>query len=148
MRVVFTIRWLVIATPLCYSSGQKDKVSYSKLLDRIEALRIFAAAVFLLCAMGSPSEAAEKLRAAYTSPTPTQGVLWVADVGGLFDKNGLSVEIIYTWAAIEALVAGEIDFGQMTGSLMSSARLQGADPVMIAGVQDVLDDRLVGRPNI
>jgi NitT/TauT family transport system substrate-binding protein len=31
---------------------------------------------------------------------------------------------------------------------MSSARLQGADPVMIAGVQDTLDDRLITRPNI
>ena len=31
---------------------------------------------------------------------------------------------------------------------MSSARLQGADPVMIAGVQDTLDDRLIVRPNI
>src|SRR5581483_1859965 len=39
-------------------------------------------------------------------------------------------------------------FGQMTGSLMFSARLQGADPVMIAGVQDVLNDRLMVRPNI
>jgi len=75
-------------------------------------------------------------------------VLWVADVGGLLIKNGLSAEIIYTRAAIETLVAGEVDFGQMTGALMSSARLQGADPVMIAGVQDTLEDRLIVRPNI
>jgi NitT/TauT family transport system substrate-binding protein len=74
--------------------------------------------------------------------------LWVADVGKLFEKNGINAEIIYTRAAIETLVAGEVDFGQMTGSLMSSARLQGADPVMIAGVQDTLDDRLVARPSI
>jgi NitT/TauT family transport system substrate-binding protein len=69
-------------------------------------------------------------------------------VGGLLNKNGISAEIIYTRAAIEALVAGEVEFGQMTGSLMSSARLQGADPVMIAGVQDILDDKLVARPTI
>jgi ABC-type nitrate/sulfonate/bicarbonate transport system substrate-binding protein len=36
----------------------------------------------------------------------------------------------------------------MTGALMFSARLQGADPVMLAGVQDILNDRLVVRPNI
>lgn len=69
-------------------------------------------------------------------------------MGGFLTKNGLSAEIIYTRAAIETLVAGEVDFGQMTGSLMFSARLQGADPVMIAGVQDVLNDRLMVRPNI
>src|SRR5207253_5196416 len=84
----------------------------------------------------------------FAAVAPSQGVLWVADVGGLLNKNGISGEIIYTRAAIEALVAGEVDFGQMTGSLMSSARLQGADPVMIAGVQDILDDRLIARPSI
>jgi ABC-type nitrate/sulfonate/bicarbonate transport system substrate-binding protein len=108
-----------------------------------------AAAVFLsLWTVQGPSAAADKVRVAYTSPGPTQGVLWVADVGRTFEKNQLSAEIIYTRAAIESLVAGEIEFGQMTGALMSSARLQGADPVMIAGVQDILDDRLVARSNI
>jgi NitT/TauT family transport system substrate-binding protein len=36
----------------------------------------------------------------------------------------------------------------MTGALMSPARLQGSDPVMLASVQDHLDDRLVARPEI
>ena len=72
----------------------------------------------------------------------------MAQMGGLFLRNGLSVEIIFTRAAIETLVAGEVEFGQMTGALMSSAKLQGADPVMIAGIQDQLDDRLVARPTI
>jgi len=72
----------------------------------------------------------------------------VAQMGGLFLRNGLNVEIIFTRAAIETLVAGEVEFGQMTGALMSSAKLQGADPVMIAGIQDQLDDRLVARPTI
>jgi NitT/TauT family transport system substrate-binding protein len=91
---------------------------------------------------------ADKVRVAFSSISPTQGVLWVADVGGFLNKNGFNAEIVYTRAAIETLVAGEVQFGQMTGSLMFSARLQGADPVMIAGVQDVLNDRLVVRPNI
>ena len=104
--------------------------------------------VSLLWILQGPSIAADKVRVAYTSPSPTQGVLWVADVGRTFEKNQLSAEIIYTRAAIESLVAGEIEFGQMTGALMSSARLQGADPVMIAGVQDILDDRLVARASI
>lgn len=72
----------------------------------------------------------------------------MAQMGGLFLRNGLNVEIIFTRAAIETLVAGEVEFGQMTGALMSSAKLQGADPVMIAGIQDQLDDRLVARPAI
>jgi NitT/TauT family transport system substrate-binding protein len=123
-------------------------MSCRRLFGKFGSLRFSGIVFLLLLILQGPSAAADKVRVAYTSPGPTQGVLWVADVGGTFDKNGLSVEIIYTRAAIEALVAGEIEFGQMTGALMSSARLQGADPVMIAGVQDTLDDRLVARSNI
>jgi NitT/TauT family transport system substrate-binding protein len=110
----------------------------------------FSIATGFICATIAHGASAlpEKVRAAYSSPSPTQGVLWVAQMGGLFLRNGLSVEIIFTRAAIETLVAGEVEFGQMTGALMSSAKLQGADPVMIAGIQDQLDDRLVARPTI
>ena len=106
---------------------------------------LLSSALWLFSARGF---AADNIRIAFSAISPTQGVLWVADVGGFLSRNGLNAEIIYTRAAIETLVAGEVQFGQMTGSLMFSARLQGADPVMIAGVQDVLNDRLVVRPNI
>jgi NitT/TauT family transport system substrate-binding protein len=110
----------------------------------------FAAAsvVTLICLLDGTGAAADKIRVAYSAVAPTQGVLWVAEVGGLFSRNGLSAELVYTRAAIETLIAGEVEFGQMTGSLMFSARLQGADPVMLAGVQDILNDRLVVRSNI
>lgn len=111
-------------------------------------LPLFFAVVFLLGILHAPGLAADRIRVAFSAVAPTQGVLWVADVGGLFVKNGINAEIIYTRAAIETLIAGEVQFGQMTGSLMFSARLQGADPVMLAGVQDILNDRLVVRPHI
>ena len=114
----------------------------------IKNLLIFGGGALLAMVLQTPSAGADRVRVAFSAVAPTQGVLWVADVGGLLTKNGISAEIVYTRAAIETLVAGEVDFAQMTGSLMSSARLQGADPVMIAGVQDMLDDRLVARPNV
>ncbi len=117
-------------------------------LSGIDKLAVFGFSVVLGIVLPMPSTAADKVRVAFSAVAPSQGVLWVADVGGLLNKNGISAEIIYTRAAIETLVAGEVDFAQMTGSLMSSARLQGADPVMIASAQDTLDDRLVARPNI
>jgi NitT/TauT family transport system substrate-binding protein len=123
-------------------------MSYGKLTSWLKPSLLLAASFVLICSFPKNSGAADKVRVAFSALAPTQGVLWVADVGGLLNKNGISAEIIYTRAAIEALLTGEVDFGQMTGALMSSARLQGADPVMIAGVQDTLDDRLVARPNI
>jgi NitT/TauT family transport system substrate-binding protein len=121
---------------------------YGKSLYGIKALPIVVICILHLGVFVNPTVCADKIKVAFSAVAPTQGVLWVADVGGLFKKNDLSAEIIYTRAAIETLVAGEVDFAQMTGALMSSARLQGADPVMIAGVQDSLEDRLIVRPNI
>src|SRR5262249_17512369 len=62
----------------------------------------------------------------------------------------LDLEIIYMPGniSIASLLSGEIQFGQMTGALMSPARLQGADPVMLVSIQELLDDRMVVRPNI
>jgi NitT/TauT family transport system substrate-binding protein len=121
---------------------------YEQLIYRARRLSFVVINLWLLSVSINTAAGADKVRVAFSAVAPTQGVLWVADVGGLFKKNDLNAEIIYTRAAIETLVAGEVDFAQMTGALMSSARLQGADPVMIAGVQDTLEDRLIVRPNI
>jgi NitT/TauT family transport system substrate-binding protein len=117
-------------------------------LDTPEKFAPFSLVIFLIALLEARALAADKIRVAFSAVSPTQGVLWVAHVGGFFGKNGINAEMIYTRAAIETLVAGEVQFGQMTGSLMFSARLQGADPVMLAGVQDVLNDRLLVRPQI
>jgi NitT/TauT family transport system substrate-binding protein len=97
-----------------------------------------------------PSGAADRIRISYTSPGPQHGLLWLGDTAGLFKKNNLDLEIIYMPGNISApsLMSGEIQFGQMTGALMSPVRLQGGDPVMLVSVQDMLDDRLVARPNV
>jgi NitT/TauT family transport system substrate-binding protein len=98
----------------------------------------------------SPLSAADRIRISYTAPGPQHGLLWLGDTAGLFKKNNLDFEIIYMPGNISApsLMSGEIQFGQMTGALMSPIRLQGGDPVMLVSVQELLDDRLVARPNI
>ena len=103
-----------------------------------------------LFSLASPLAAADKIRIGYTSPGPQHGLLWLGDTAGLFKKNNLDLEIIYMPGNISApsLMSGEIQFGQMTGALMSPVRLQGGDPVMLVSVQELLDDRLVVRPSI
>ena len=77
-------------------------------------------------AIQTPCNAADKVRIGYTSPTPNHGVLWVADTSSLFKKNNLDLEIVYMPGNISlpSLLSGEIQFAQMTGALMSPARLQ------------------------
>src|SRR5262245_20322351 len=130
------------------SASRATAMPCGKTTNRIKSLLIVVIGTVFSSVWDQPAAGAEKVRVAFSAVSPTQGVLWVADVGGLLTKNVFTPEIIYTRAAIETLVAGEVDFAQMTGALMSSARLQGADPVMIAGVQDTLDDRLMARPTI
>ena len=88
---------------------------------------ITLALTFGLSAARSP--AADRVRIGYTAPGPQHGLLWLGDTAGLFKKNNLDVEIIYMPGNISApsLMAGEIQFGQMTGALMSPIRLQGGD---------------------
>ena len=106
--------------------------------------------VFVVVGTDQQSVAADRIRISYTAPGPQHGLLWLGDTAGLFKKNNLDLEIIYMPGNISApsLMSGEIQFGQMTGALMSPVRLQGGDPVMLVSVQELLDDRLVVRPNI
>ena len=90
-------------------------MSYRQSVHWIKPLVFLTISALILCISQKPGAGADNVRVAYSSPTATQGILWVADVGGLFKKNGLDVQVIYTRLAIESLVAGEIDFGQMTG---------------------------------
>jgi NitT/TauT family transport system substrate-binding protein len=80
--------------------------------------------------------AADRVRIGYTSPGPQHGLLWVGNTAGLFKKNNLDLEIIYMPGNISA------------PSLMAPVRLQGGDPVMLVSAQELLDDRLMARPNI
>src|SRR6266852_4393150 len=97
-----------------------------------------------------PAAAADKLRIGYGAPSVAMSVLWITKEGKLFEKNGLDVEVLYLESALvqRALIAGNIDYGEMTGSLMAAPKLQGADLVMVAGFLNHLIYRLVTRPEI
>ena len=117
---------------------------------RNRLLVLLMTALVLMIGSTRKAAAADRARIGYTAPGPQHGLLWLGDTAGLFKKNNLDVEIIYMPGNISApsLMSGEIQFGQMTGALMSPVRLQGGDPVMLVSVQELLDDRLVVRPNI
>ncbi|HUK39956.1 MAG TPA: hypothetical protein VLX11_02895, partial [Candidatus Acidoferrales bacterium] len=70
-------------------------MSYHRSLHWIKPLIFLAAGALVLCINQKRSESADNVRVAYSSPSATQGVLWVADVGGLLKKNGIDVQVIY-----------------------------------------------------
>lgn len=104
-------------------------------------------AVFLFV---HPALAADKVRLSYSGPSISNALLWVTKEGALFDKNGLDAEVLYLAGSLgqSALIAGEVQLAVYTGLLMTPARVQGADVVMVASFLDHLLSRLVVRSDI
>ena len=77
-------------------------------------------------------------------------MLWVTDEGKLFQKNGIDPQILYLQTTLgqTAMIAGEIDMCVYSGSLLSAARLQGVDVVMVVSFLNKPLYRLVVRPEI
>ncbi len=106
--------------------------------------------IVLICIFTRSAGGADKLRIGYGAPSVAMSVLWITKEGRLFEKNGLDVEVLYLESALvqRALIAGNIAFGEMTGSLMSAPKLQGADLVMVESFLNHLLYRLIVRPEI
>jgi NitT/TauT family transport system substrate-binding protein len=109
---------------------------------------MFSGFLFLFASAGA--FCADKVRISYSGPSVSNALLWVTQEGKLFEKNGLDVEILYLAGSLgqSALLASEIQLAVYTGLLLTPARLQGADVVMVASFLDHLLSRLVVRPDI
>jgi len=50
-------------------------------------IKILVGLIAILASQQNAATAADKTRVAFSAVSPTQGVLWVADVGGFLAKN-------------------------------------------------------------
>src|SRR3989449_10791423 len=98
-------------------------------------LRQLVLAIVISVLFYDPAWAADKLRIGYGAPSVAMSVLWITKEGKLFEKNGLDVEVLYLESALvqRALIADNIDYGEMTGSLMAGPQLEGGGLCMVAG---------------
>jgi NitT/TauT family transport system substrate-binding protein len=113
-------------------------------------MRIIDVAVIFLLLLPHTLSAAEKIRIGYSGLSPATGMLWVTHEGRLFEKNGLTSDVLFLRNNLgqSALIAGEIEMCGYSASLLAPARVQGADPLMIVSFQRKLNYRLVVRPEI
>jgi len=111
---------------------------------------LFIIAVLVNFCPGTSTGAADKVRIGYSGATVSNAMLWVTEEGKLFQKNGIDPQILYLQTTLgqTAMIAGEIDMCVYSGSLLSSARLQGADVVMLLSFLNQPLYRLVVRPEI
>jgi NitT/TauT family transport system substrate-binding protein/sulfonate transport system substrate-binding protein len=88
---------------------------------------------------------------AFTSLSAVMCPPWIAREAGVFNKYGLDVEVIATPSGVEgmnALIAGEVQFLQISGGTTASAALGGVDVTVVATTLDALVQNLIARPEI
>ena len=118
---------------------------------RIQSL-FFLLSTFLLAIAARSVKAEDRINFAYISPNAgSSSVLWIAKDAGIFKKHNLDVNVIYiegTPKALMSLFAGELQVVAGTGPAVASARVRGADAVMIMGFEVYLPYYLIATPTI
>lgn len=95
--------------------------------------------------MGGAS-AAEKIRVAFVSPSPTQSPPWIAKETGIFAKYGLDAEVILVTGSprlVQSLIAGDVDYAIVGATATMRARMRGADVVILATATNVTNQKLL-----
>ena len=92
----------------------------------------------------------ERLKIIYSQFTMTNSATWFAREAGLFERHGLSADLIYVDSApaVQALTAGAAPLATMSGGLAVGPYLNGLDLVMLAGWCNLNSYQLIARPEI
>jgi NitT/TauT family transport system substrate-binding protein len=100
----------------------------------------------LIVIAGLEARAQEKIRVAYSS-TDTLNSLWtVAHDAGFYKKNGLDAETVYIGSSTisaAAVVAQDVQVGNIAGSVVAASGVRGGDLVSVACFINVLAYELV-----
>ena len=75
----------------------------------------------------------------YSQLAADQLVPWVAKEGGVFEKNGLNLDLqmVASTAVMAALLANQLQFGTMGGAEVVNADAGGADAIILANIAPV-----------
>lgn len=100
--------------------------------------RLFLRLAMMLWSLILSAQAGAQIpvRINWTAVTGAQSGMFMAQLEGLFKKNGLDIELIHIPSSsrgIQAILAGEIAFSFMDGSNAAQANLKGANLALVAG---------------
>jgi len=105
-------------------------------------------------APAAPATAAPErihLRHAYSALSTTNAPYWIADDAGYLAEEGLDAELSFIPASttlVQALLAGEVDSGNLAGGASVQAAVNGADTVILATSVGTLYTQFVTTPAI
>ena len=88
---------------------------------------------------------------AYAAIAASFATPWMAKEAGLFEKYGLDVELTYVPSGptlLQAMLAGELDFGEIGAPSSMNAYLEGGEIVWIAGAVNRPVTFIIAKPEI
>ena len=116
---------------------------------RLMMIRFYTAILLLISLLLSNQAGAAPLRIAYSSISGAMLPLWVAKDSGLFAKHGVDVDLTYIrGVAIEALLAGEVQFVRASPPSVVRSALRGSDLAFIANTINVAVFSLMSKPEM
>lgn len=105
--------------------------------------------IVFLCLLPAPAFA-QKLLLAHVAINPSQSMLHLAKDSGILAKHGFSADVILipgTPRAIQALIAGDLDYVAAGAPASIRARAQGADVVILSTLSSSSAQRVFVRPD-
>lgn len=96
-------------------------------------------------------EKLERMHVGYSAQAGAFAPIWITKEAGLFQKNGLDVNLIFIPGgptAAASMLAGEVQAVAMAGPAVVSSNLAGTDLVMIAGIVNTFAFQIITVKNI
>src|SRR3989304_7082752 len=93
--------------------------------------------IFFFGSLPQASSAQVKLSVGYSTFASSQAAFWVAKDSGIFEKNGLDVELIFIRSAsigVPALLSGTTPIAVMGGEAAIRSNLAGSDLVLVGSL--------------
>ncbi len=121
----------------------------------VRARRI-SIALFVLTLLhhsNTPSAVAQltRLKTSYSALTANMAAYWLAKDAKIFEKHGLSVDVVLIESGVttvQALTAGETQIAMGGGTVAVSSNLAGSDIVSIASIESRLPYALLAQKEI
>jgi NitT/TauT family transport system substrate-binding protein len=113
---------------------------------------LILASILMFGLWNSPAAAqTTRLNVGYSAISGDQLPAWVAKEAGIFEKNGLDVQLIFFTGgttAVMALVSADTPMSQVAGAAVVNSALAGSDAVLIVGGVTSLNYYLMAQPQI
>jgi NitT/TauT family transport system substrate-binding protein len=99
----------------------------------------------------SAGSAPDKIKFPYSPMSWNSLPWWMAKEAGHFERNGLDVDLLYEGASsviVQAMLAGESNFGGLAGPAVVSNVISGGDVIQIAAIVKTFTIPMFSAPNI